>query len=55
MRSRANGRGEEVVWEKVCRMEFEQETEHKKKLDEQKKSFERQLREIENFANMDAA
>ena len=36
-----------------CRMEFEEETEYKKKLDEQKKSLQRQEREIGKFANMD--
>ena len=50
LRSRANRQGEEVVWKK-----FEEETEYKKKLDEQKKSLQRQLREIEKFANMDPA
>ena len=34
-------------------MDFEQETEYKKKLDEQKKSLQRQVREIDKFANMD--
>ena len=34
-------------------MEFEDETEYKKKLDEQKKSLQRQEREIGKFANMD--
>ena len=45
-----NPRGGE---EEGCRMDFEQETEYKKKLDVQKKSLQRQVREIDKFANMD--
>ena len=36
-----------------CKMEVEEETDCKKKLDEQKKSLHRQLRDVEKFANMD--
>ena len=39
--------------EEGCKMEFDEETEYKKQLDEQKNSLQRQLREIEKFANMD--
>ena len=49
-RSRVNPRGGE---EEGCRKDFEEETEYKKKLDEQKKSLQRQVREIDKFANMD--
>ena len=34
-------------------MEFDEETDCKNKLDEQKKSLQRQLRDIEKFASMD--
>ena len=34
-------------------MEFDEETDCKKKLEEQKKSLQRQLRDIEKFASMD--
>ena len=39
--------------EEDCKMEVEEETDCKKKLDEHKKSLQRQLRDIEKFANMD--
>ena len=39
--------------EEGCKMEFEEEADCKKKLEEQKKSLQRQLRDIENFASMD--
>ena len=39
--------------EEGSRVEFEEETEFNKKLDEQKKSLQRQMREIDKFANMD--
>ena len=36
-----------------CKMEFDEETDCKKKLEERKKSLRRQLRDIEKFASMD--
>ena len=36
-----------------CKMEFDEETDCKKKLEEQKKSLQRRLRDIEKFASMD--
>ena len=39
--------------EEDCKMEVEEETDNKKKLDEQKKSLQKQLRDIEKFANLD--
>ena len=39
--------------EEGCKMEFEEETDCKKKLEEQQKSLQRQLRDIEKFASMD--
>ena len=39
--------------EEDCKMEVEEETHCKNKSDEQKKSLQRQLRDIEKFASMD--
>ena len=52
-RSQVNPRGGVSGLEEGCRMDLEEETEYKKKLDEQKKSLQRQVREIDKFANMD--
>ena len=39
--------------EEDCKREVEQETDSKRKLDEQKKCLQRQVRDIEKFTDMD--
>ena len=42
-----------MVSKKECKMEVEEEIDCKKKLDEQRKSLQKQLRDIEKFTDME--